>query len=338
MLGLLLSACGGGNGGSGPTTASTECPSTYSITLLPIGSFASSNSVSSINSSSQIVGEINGNAVLWDGGSVFALGNLGGLNSSANDINDSTQIVGISETSTSNVNHAFLFFFTTGMMTDLGTLGGSNSLASGINNSGQITGSSQILGDAARHAFLHSGGTMIDLGTLGGTTSHASAINNVGQIVGNSQTFSNAANHAFLYENGTMKDIGTLGGADSTAFDINDSGQIVGSSKTSSDTDDHAFLYNDGKMLNISPGTLSAAGGINSKGHVVGRFASSSSPTGWHPFRYCGGALTDLNDLLAGPSSWQLLGASDINDKGQIIGTGFLTSPTSPRSFFMTPN
>jgi hypothetical protein len=111
----------------------------------------------------------------------------------------------------------------------------------------------------------------------------------------------------------------------------------VGSSKTSTDTDDHAFLYSDGKMLNISPATLSRAVGINNKGHAVGRFAISSSPTGWHPFRYCGGGVTDLNALLAGGSSWELLDASDINDKGEIIGEGFLTSPTSPRAFLMTP-
>lgn len=337
---LSLVACGGGgDGGGGPTTASTECPSSYSITLLPQPVFSSSNSAVSINNISQVAGEISGIAVLWSGGSIFSVGTLGGLDSIALDVNDSTQIVGRAETSTSNVRHAFLFLFKTGMLSDLGTLGGTNSVASGINNAGQIVGNSEIMtGNITSHAFLYSGGTMIDLGTLGGTTSNAAAINGTSQIVGSSQVSGDTANHAFLYENGTMSDLGTLGGSDSVAFGINDSGQIVGSSKTSTDTDDHAFLYSDGKMINISPSALSTAFGINNKGHVVGRFASFVSPTGWHPFRYCGGALTDLNALLPGGSPWQLLEASDINDKGEIIGTGFLTSPTSPRSFLMTPN
>ena len=85
------------------------------------------------------------------------LGTLpGGMNSAANAINNSGQVVGYSGNS-SSPEHAFLY--SVGTMQDLGTLsGGSTSCANAINNIGnigQVVGWSQS-SSGTQHAFLYS--------------------------------------------------------------------------------------------------------------------------------------------------------------------------------------
>jgi len=67
------------------------------------------------------------------------LGTLGGGYSNANDINDSGQVAGESETATGDV-HAFITAEGGMGMRDIGTLGGRSSAALGINDSGQVVG------------------------------------------------------------------------------------------------------------------------------------------------------------------------------------------------------
>jgi probable HAF family extracellular repeat protein len=45
--------------------------------------------------------------------------------------------------------------------------------------------------------------------------------------------------------------------------------------------------------------------------------------------------LTDLNDFLPPDSGWTLIGASAINDQGQIVGYGQHNGQT--RAFLLTP-
>jgi probable HAF family extracellular repeat protein len=197
-----------------------------------------------INNSGQIVGNflsghpgehMPSNALLYSGGKITDIGDLGGGETSGSDINDNGHIVGESERANHYYQyHAFLYTSSSGM-TDLGTLGGSTSSASNINNSDQVVGTADTT-DGAQHAFLYSAGNMRDLGTLGGDYSLAYAINNSGQIVGYSATVQSTSeqpvHHAFLYSNGSMADLNSLtdplsGWTITGAVDINNSGQIA---------------------------------------------------------------------------------------------------------------
>jgi probable HAF family extracellular repeat protein len=126
-------------------------------------------------------------AMVSVGGRVTDIGTLGGSYSTANDINDLAQVVGVAETSMSDTGlHAFLY--TGGVMTDLGALAGDSlSQAFAINNLGQVVGGSFSASWDSGHAFLYSGGSMVDLNQLidpatGWTLVRATDINNNGQI------------------------------------------------------------------------------------------------------------------------------------------------------------
>ena len=125
-------------------------------------------------------------ATLWISTMPIDLGTLGGSWSQATGINDSNQVVGVSQ-NTSGVNHAFLFNIdkagTVLNRIDLGELAGGYSTAKAINNAGVVVGTSD------NRAFIWSNGMMQDLNTLIDPTSQwnlatATGINDSGQIVG----------------------------------------------------------------------------------------------------------------------------------------------------------
>jgi len=144
-------------------------------------------------------------ALLWEGGKVVDLGNLGGTGHGdgimALDLNNQGQVIGSSDLQGDASFHAFLWTRETGMQ-DLGTLQGDvDSAAIGINDIGQIVGVSLDANFNPR-AFLRQGRDLIDLNTLvpaGSPLDLASAcsINAAGEIVG--FAFDNSGNvHAYL--------------------------------------------------------------------------------------------------------------------------------------------
>ena len=147
-------------------------------------------------------------ATLWNNGTVTDLGTLGGTSSYANGINDSGQVVGISNIHSNMETHATLW--SNGTVTDLGTLGGIGSAAFGINASGQIVGYAYTSGNGPPHATLWSNGTVTDLNSLlnastvsaGWVLNEAHAINNSGFIAGiASNSILGIDSHAFLLSN-----------------------------------------------------------------------------------------------------------------------------------------
>jgi probable HAF family extracellular repeat protein len=157
------------------------------------------------------------------------------------------------------VTHAFEAHDDNGL-TDLGALpGGASSAATWIGANGLIAGVSQngeldplLPGFPVTHAALWQRREIVDLGTLpeGGYESYAAAVNSRGQVVGaaiNAVPDPNSMGNfwlptapyetrAFLWEKDKgMQDLGTLpGGPDAQAILINEAGQVVGYSYTSS--------------------------------------------------------------------------------------------------------
>jgi probable HAF family extracellular repeat protein len=289
-------------------------------------SFASGiNDRGEVVGNSQITGDANHHAFIYQNGTMQDLATLGGGNSVATGINDSGQIVGSAETGvvTSGVKlqHAFLYF--NGSMQDLSTLGGGNSYGVAINDTGQVVGDSEYLSgvNGPRDAFLYQNGAMQDLGTLGGNSSEAWDINNGGQIVGNSDYDVGGGSRPFLYQNGSMQNLGTLSDGTSVTA-INDYGQVVGGFWNGSYIP-HAFLYENGIMQDL--GTLggddSGAEDVNNSGQVVGYARTLMNQDEHSAFLYQKGTMKDLADLLdASGSGWtfETGGGIAINDAGQI--------------------
>jgi probable HAF family extracellular repeat protein len=256
---------------------------------------------SAINTGGRVVGScgptsMNETAFLWtEAEGLENLGALpGGSSSSANALNDATQVVGTSATGgvpAGNYLHAFLWT-KSGGLEDLGTLpGGTFSLGNGINDAAQVVGYAGVDAEFDYHAFVWTkSGGMVDLGTLpGGTHSNAIAINAAGQIVGSSDSIKSSPNvrAVFWTEAGKIRDLGKLPGANySFAASINDAGQIVGESGPQGTDASHAAIWD--------------------QNHQIG----------------------DLNNAICPNTGWVLLSARAINALGEIAGYGTINGQT----------
>lgn len=252
--------------------------------------------------------------------------------------NDSGQIAGSFLKDGSS--HVFITGPNGTSMVDLGTLG-KHSLASDINNSGQIIGQFTTP-ENNTHAFItgSNGIGMTDLGTFGGKNSYASAINESGQVVGWSQT-ADGIYHAFITgPNGIgMTDLGTLPYDNaSQATDINDAAQVVGFSGSYSP--DWGYVSTGGfitgpngeNMIPLGVGNPNSPK-INNSGQAI-----VNSDLGLAYF-YSDGVLTMLSGLsIFREVGFDEISAFGINDKGQILGSGYsLEECCKPVAFLLTP-
>src|SRR5688572_2397994 len=153
----------------------------------------------------------------------------------------------------------------------------------------------------------------IDVGTLGFGSSYLLAVNNHNEAVGYSEVSGLDSNRAMLWRDGQLIDLGVLPGLMlSAAVDINDRGQIVGWSSEYQYAGRRPVLWEDGHAIDITPpgyGTCSALG-INKRGDIAG--ACDSLPGVWRD-----GTFTLLPTLPGAPFGV----ASDINDRGVVVGT-----------------
>ena len=249
-------------------------------------------------------------------------------------INSAQQVVGVTYTSGTTIQHAFLWTAATGMQ-DLGTLGGGYSAAYGINEIGEVVGNSLTLSGES-HAFLWTPAAgMQDLGVLNSGAANpmsvAYAINEKGVIVGFS-TAKDGYGQAVLWENGgvhTLKGIGPdanleESGPMSAASAINNLGQVAGSFDQSwPKQPSYPFLWSQqGGVINLGNLDGSTTGcasvGINNSSEIAG---------------YCGVAPGSQEVFIwtsaGGLQSLGTMGGDDtfvtaINDAGQIVGYSIL--------------
>ena len=280
-------------------------------------------------------------AVLWRDRQTIDLGTLGGgYQSNALYVNDGGQVVGLSTINTDPDPFSFVgtplhvFLWQNGAIEDIGTLGGPDAFPSvgGINQRSRlIVGASYVnsipnptTGIPTLDPFLWKNGTMTDLGTLGGTIGGAGPANNRGQIIGQSNLSGDIISHAFFWDHGVLTDLGTLGGDNATANWLNDAGAVVGRADLPGSQRFGAFLWKNGVMTGL--GTIGSdpcanARAINSQGQIVGSTSDCA-----HPLRAFlweqGGPMVDLNDLIRDSSGFRVLIAYNINERGEIAGTG----------------
>jgi probable HAF family extracellular repeat protein len=242
---------------------------------------------------------------VWEKGAIAPLPTLGGNNAVASGVNNRGEIVGQSETSTSNDPCSPFFLqveaviWQNGQIQELPPLSGdSDGDAGGINDRGEVVGFSGCAATGMIHALLWRNGTPTDLGNLGGASGNfPSAINNQSQVIGESDLSGSMLHHAFLWQNGVMEDLGSLPGLPtSSAIGINNQGQIVGFSQDAASDD------------------------------------SSSVAVLWQ-----NGVITDLNSLIPADSPWFLMEALGINDRGEIAGFMSNTSTGEIHGFLATP-
>ena len=291
----------------------------YTITDLGVGT----EIANAINESGQVVGDYqNDSAFLWDNGSLTILGSLGGSLTSAKDINDNGVIAGRSKLANGRTN---AFIWDGGVMQSLGTLppDGNQSYGWALNNNNVVAVSSYYGLTASDAAAYWTNGTLNGMGPSGWTESRAYDVNDSNQIVGIMYENSGAYTLSYIWENGTFTNIGTLDGANTFARGMNNNSQVVGSSG------DKAFLYENGVMIDLGTlGGASSAWSINDVGQAVGTSAGSA-------FVHSNGTIINLNDVLTNGTGWSLVSAEDINNLGQIVGTGFLNG--EERAFLLTP-
>lgn len=270
-----------------------------------------------INNLNQIVGLVttdvldnDARAFMWedlnsnnqhDAGEMVSLGVLNsGTDSWAFDINNGSDVVGMSIDGTTGNERAFIWDSVSGIMSDIDPLDTSyNSWAKGINDSGFVVGKNDIAG--SEHAFLWNGtDPIIDLGSIDDNISGALAINNAGIAIGSSTVNNTTVEQAVKWE-----------------YNIDD--------------DDYDII----SLGALLAGEESNAIGINANGDIVGNSEFDVNLDGsTKAFIYVGGVMYDLNEHL-NSTGWSLTTATAINDSGQIVGEGSIDG--QDHAFLLNP-
>lgn len=275
-----------------------------------------------INDLGQVVGEwhccqgqIRG--FLWDNGNLMDLGFYGSINMRR--INNLGHAVG----------WTFLdgatrgFTWRDGVFTDLGHLPPPLHLYTyvrDINDDDQIVGWSHCPSCApqeSERAFLWDDGVMTDLGDLGYCGAAAFGINNLGQVVGRAHgpptQWDSCPSLPFLWEDGVMTDLGIeWDDAQIQAFGITNGGSILASLLGVPTS----LLVRGNEIIPLEY----AATALNEQDQVVGyRYIGEGRYQAW---LWVEGSLYPLDSLVPCNSGWELHYADDINEVGQIVGTG----------------
>jgi probable HAF family extracellular repeat protein len=220
----------------------------------------------------------------------------------------------------------------------LGTLGGDYvSAATDINNDGEVVGVSTTAEGGYFSFIWDPVRGMRNIYPQG--ESGPRALNEMGQalcVTNNTNT-----PRSFIWEKTRGVTFISQAGENFDAADINNNSEAIGTLYAWSGNERLA-LWNSaqgirqvGSLSSQYPRTFGVA--LNDKGQAVGHAFPPSARTGeeraflWDSAK----GIRNLNDLIPPSSGWVLLRAVDINEAGQIVGTGLYNG--WPRTFVLTP-
>jgi probable HAF family extracellular repeat protein len=166
--------------------------------------------------------------------------------------------------------------------------------------------------------------TVQELRKIAGIGGSPRAITNFGAVGGGSYVADapNPVSHAVVWVNGFVYDLGATLGGDSQILAMNEKGAMAGL------VDLVPFLWKDGTATRLPfSGNVSA---MNRDDAIVGNFWTSGvfGQGGNRAYLFEGGVLHDLGTLNGGNYS----SASDINDKGVVVGFSALPSSSDIRA------
>jgi uncharacterized membrane protein len=164
-------------------------------------------------------------------------------------------------------------------------------------------------------------------------TSTVSHINDASAIVGQNSTW-DSQKLAFIWHGQSVQQL-DLGLPECSAAGINTSGAVVGWYRFGYD---QAFVWTPEHSLTLPrlPGSLgSRARAINDPGLIIGEVEYPGSVTAPCLWLDPSEPPATLDNLLSSPPDWQLTGVADINNRGQLVGTGWYRGQST--SYIMTP-
>ena len=242
--------------------------------------------------------------------------------SSAHDINDRGQIVGL--TPSPGITARAIRWNPDGTVTALGPVPLSLSEAFAVNNGGLATGFANVASGAINATLWDQGGVLTDLGTLGGESAFGMVINERNAVAGVS---SNAANDRvlgfFWSRDSGMVPINVEGGGVRLVADLNNRGEVVGDTVIGGSSLAYQWSLGRGVVpLPSGSATRSDVFDINNNSEMVGlveRHAAEGS--GLRAVRWPGLAMPiDLNTRLhRAPAGLVLEAGAAINDDGVIL-------------------
>ena len=318
-----------------PAAAGNLPPPSYQI--VDLGTLGGYSAAFGLNDCLQVVGkswvgpgEIH--AFLFSGGSMKDLGTIGEDDKSvAYDVNDSGQVVGASIGSVSPFHAAFLY--SAGSIVDLSPLGSHAAAALAINNASRVT---VVALETAivSHGYVFDGSNAHNpLHEIEAKSPWPADVDAAGDVVGSALN-GEGVGQTFVDAGGVMSFVDPQK-ENRYAQGVSPSGEwIVG------DANGETVGYigpvgpwryrvpaKQEIRLTDSPGEALA---VNDAGWAVGHEGLPA-----RAFVY-DGVLRDLNGLIPAHSGWLLFEAHDIDNRGEIVGTGYHNGEM--RAFLLTRN
>ncbi|MCB9914799.1 MAG: hypothetical protein H6828_06565 [Planctomycetes bacterium] len=267
-------------------------------------------------------------AFLWEDGVMTDLGFLAGDEGSvARAINDAGLIVGTSERDVlfgSGTYHAVTW--TGGALAPLPDLGQGTSWANDVSELGLVAGYATDPGPVRDRAVTWSGGAITNVGSAEPHSyNRARGVNDLGALAGFAWDLFQP-NDSIVFDGGAWTTIGGTDGPfqNSEAYDVNDGGTVVGLQAFPSGNWHAAYWPAGGHAvdLGVLPGMdLAELFDVNEAGLAVGHsFTDVTS----RAVLSDGVQLLDLNTLLPAGTAALLLDATEINERGDIVGSALV--------------